>query len=159
MHLRLLLDLVELPESAELACELTKTSADAIELQWDGSVAARYPASFLREFAPGGAAFTSYVAPEVSAVSPGFSDVQAPAGVAEMTGSGFFALGDGQLLCRWGDHPPVAASLAWNLSLVRSPNARMTVRKASSRGQEDRDPTCFWMVRPRYDSCAATCPL
>ena len=34
-------------------------------------------------FAPGGAAFTSYIAPEVSAVSPGFSDVHAPAGVAE----------------------------------------------------------------------------
>ena len=62
-------------------------------------------------FAPGGAAFTSYVAPEVSAVSPGFSDVHAAAGVAEVTGSGFFALGDGRLLCRWGDHPPVAASL------------------------------------------------
>ena len=46
----------ELPESAELACELKTTSADAIELQWDDSVAARYPASFLREFAPGGAA-------------------------------------------------------------------------------------------------------
>ena len=46
----------ELPESADLACELKTTSADAIELQWDDSVAARYPASFLREFAPGGAA-------------------------------------------------------------------------------------------------------
>ena len=45
----------ELPESAELACELKTTSAGAIELQWDDSVAARYPASFC-EFAPGSAA-------------------------------------------------------------------------------------------------------
>ena len=46
----------ELPESAELECEFKSWSADALELEWDRGVAARYPAELLRQFAPGGAA-------------------------------------------------------------------------------------------------------